>query len=91
MIKVITSAAHRIDVWLHSRFGLKYRVLLTVGLIADIGHRILDAPKQIASHHHLVGIVLAVVLECGLLIHQVAEMDERLGFASKPLNNKSPR
>jgi len=34
----------------------------------------------VASHHHVVGIALAIVLEVGLLIHQVGEMDERLGF-----------
>jgi hypothetical protein len=44
------------------------------GPLADIGHRITDAPKQAASRHHLVGIVLAVVLELGWLIHQVAKM-----------------
>lgn len=80
MIKSVTSAAHLIDRWLHSRFGRAYGVLLTVGLVADIGHRILDAPSQIASHHQVIGIALAVVLELGLLVHQVAEMGERLGF-----------
>ena len=80
MVKFVTSTAYRIDEWLHSRFGRSYRVLLTVGLIADIGHRLMDAPQQVASHHHVVGIALAIVLEVGLLIHQVGEMDERLGF-----------
>jgi len=80
VVKFVTSTAYRIDEWLHSRFGRSYRVLLTVGLIADIGHRLMDAPQQVASHHHVVGIALAIVLEVGLLIHQVGEMDERLGF-----------
>jgi hypothetical protein len=80
VIKFVTRTAHRIDAWLHARFGRRYGVLLTVGLIADIVHRVIDAPKQVASHHHVIGIALAVVLELGLLIHQVAEMDERLGF-----------
>lgn len=80
MVKFVTSTARRFDAWLHSRFGRNYRVLLTVGLIADIGHRVMDAPQQVAAHHHLIGIALAVVLELGLLIHQVGEMDERLGF-----------
>ena len=92
MIKSVTSTAYQIDKWLHTRLGRAYRVLLTVGLIADIGHRVLNAPKQIAAHHHLVGIVLAVVLELGLLIHQVAEMDERLEFRRQlQANNKNPR
>ena len=92
MIKFVTSTSYQIDKWLHTRLGRAYGVLLTVGLIADIGHRVLDAPKQIASHHHLVGIVLAVVLELGLLIHQVAEMDERLGLRQqRQPNNTNPR
>ncbi len=91
VIKFVTSTAHKIDKWLHIRLGRSYRVLLTVGLIADIGHRVLDAPRQIASHHHLLGIVLSVLLELGLLIHQVAEMDERLGFRQElQPNNKKP-
>lgn len=80
MIKFITSTARRIDAWLHFRLGRSYKVLLTIGLIADIGRRVIDAPKQIASRHHVIGIALAVVLELGLLIHQVGEMDERFGF-----------
>ena len=80
MIKFVTSTALKIDQWLHSRFGHSYRTLLTVGLFADIGRRVIDAPKQVASHHHVVGIALAVVLELGLLVHQIGEMDERLGF-----------
>jgi hypothetical protein len=80
VVKLVTSTARRIDAWLQFRFGRSYGVLLTVGLIADIGHRLIDAPKQVASHHHVVGIGLAVVLELGLLIHQVGEMDERFGF-----------
>jgi hypothetical protein len=83
VVKFITSTAHRLDAWLHSRFGRGYRVLLTVGLIGDIGHRLMDAPRQVASHHHLIGIVLFVALDLALLIHQVGEMDERLGFRAR--------
>ena len=85
MIKFVTHTAYQIDSWLHSRVGRTYGVLLTVGLIADIVHRVIEAPKQVALHHHLIGIALAVVLELGLLIHQVAEMDERLGFREEPI------
>lgn len=84
MIKGLTAAAYRIDTWLHAHLGLKYGVLLTVGLIIDIGRRALDAPKQIAAPHHLVGTALSILLECGLLIHQVAELYERLGFREQP-------
>jgi hypothetical protein len=79
VIRFLTSAAFRTDAFLHSHSGRKYGALLTFGLIADIGQRVVGAPKQIASRQHLVGTALAVVLECGLLIHQVAEMYERLG------------
>ena len=80
MVKLVTFVAYRADTWLHTRLGRGYRVLLTVGLIADIGHRLWAVPMQISSHHRLAGIILAVALEVGLLIHQVAEMNERLGF-----------
>jgi len=85
VIKFLTSAAFRTDAFIHSHLGRKYGALLTFGLIADIGQRVLGAPKQIASHQHLVGTALAVVLEFGLLIHQVAEIYERLGFREQPL------
>ena len=83
MIQFITSTAYKIDQWLHTRLGRKYRVLLTIGLMADIAQRIVNMPKQVTGHHRF-GVVLAIVLELGLLIHQVAEMYERLGFREQP-------
>ncbi len=83
MIKLVTSTARRADAWLHSRFDPAYRVLLTVGLVTDIGRHIVEAPRHVASHHHLIGIALSVALELALLVHQVGEMDGRLGFRAK--------
>ncbi len=39
----------------------------------------LDAPKAVESRQHLIGLILAIALEVGLLIHQVGELHERIG------------
>ena len=78
MIHFLTGLAAKADRWLHVRLGRPYRVALSVGLIADIAHRVLDAPQHVQERHHLLGMFLAVAMELALLLHQVAEMHERL-------------
>lgn len=78
MIRFLTRPAARLDQWLHARLGRPYGVLLSIGLMVDIGHRVMDAPKHIQEKHRLIGEGLAIIMELALLLHQVGEMHERL-------------
>ena len=89
MIRFLIGAVSRIDDWLH-RLGRPYRVMLSIGLIADIGHRIFDASKHVQERQHVVGMILAVVMELALLIHQLAEMHERLGHRPGSASDAPP-
>jgi hypothetical protein len=79
VFRTLTKLALKWDRWLHQRFGRVYGIALSVGLISDIIHRVLDAPAHVKERHHLIGVILAVAMEAGLLIHQIGEMHERLG------------
>jgi hypothetical protein len=79
MIRVLTGAAFQIDAWLHRRLGRAYRMMLSVGLVVDIVHRIIEAPEHVETRPHLTGIILAVAMELALLLHQVGELHHRLG------------
>ncbi len=57
--------------------------MLSVGLVADIAHRILEAREHVEKHTHLFGLVLAVLMELALLIHQVGELHHRFGGGAK--------
>ena len=79
MIRGLVRTAFQIDAWLHRRLGRAYGVMLSVGLVLDIAHRILEAPEHVEHRHHLIGMVLAVAMELGLLLHQVGELHHRFG------------
>jgi hypothetical protein len=64
----------QLDAWLHRRLGGPYAVALSVGLLVDIAHRIHDAPQHVESKHRLIGVVPALFMEIGLLIHQLGEV-----------------
>ncbi len=83
MFRVLARIAFQIDAWLHHRLGRPYGVMLTAGLMLDIFHRIADTPRQVESHHNLLGVAAAVAMEFALLIHQFAEMHHRLGSKAK--------
>jgi hypothetical protein len=79
MFRALFRSASAIDRRLHERFGRAYGVFLSIGLTADIVHRILDAPGHVGERPRLIGVALAVVMELALLLHQLGEMHERLG------------
>ena len=83
MIRGLTRIAYEIDEWLQHRLGRAYRVMLSAGLVIDIAHRILEIREHVETRHHLIGVVLAVVMELALLIHQVGEMHHRLGRSAQ--------
>jgi len=88
MFSVVFRTAFRLDAWLHRRLGRGYRALLSVGLVIDIVHRILETPRHISERPRLIGVVLAVVMEVALLIHQLGELHVR--FAGKGAHPAPP-
>ena len=82
MMGFLTGPAARMDGWLHERLGRPYGIALSVGLVADLVHRVLEAPAHVQGRRHLIGMALVVLLELGLLLHQLAELHERFGSSS---------
>jgi hypothetical protein len=64
----------RLDEWLQERFGRPYIILLGIGLIIDIGHRVSEVHEEATKPHRLLGLALGIALELGLLIHQLGEL-----------------
>lgn len=77
MFRLVIRVASQLDAWLHQRLGRPYAVALSAGLIVDIVHRVHDAPQHLESKHRLIGVALALLMEIGLLIHQLGELHER--------------
>ena len=74
MLGPFSKACRRLDEWLQERLGRPYIILLGVGLIIDIVHRVSELRDEATKPHRLIGLVLGIVLELGLLIHQVGEL-----------------
>ena len=85
MFRAVFRSASALDQWLHHRFGRAYAVFLSIGLIADIVHRVWNAAGHVEERHRLIGMALAVTMELALLLHQLGEMHERLGPLKGPV------
>ncbi len=88
MIRAITGAALRLDLWLQDRLGRPYHALLGVGLIIEIVRRLIEIPERAASMHRLVPVVLLILLEAALLIHQVGALSHHV--APRPRRPPEP-
>jgi hypothetical protein len=78
MIASLLAACAKFDRWLHARLGRPYGLVLTVGLMFEIGHRLAEAPQKAGEAHRLVGLGLLVLLNAALLLHQLGELGERI-------------
>jgi hypothetical protein len=85
----LTAKVAWLDDSLQRRLGAPYRVLLTVGLVIDIVHRVKEAPEHVENVHGWVAVGLAVVMEGGLLIHQVAELHHRSRAGRKAAHRRA--
>jgi hypothetical protein len=86
MVSALLTRCTRLDNWLHEKFGRPYGVVLTVGLILEIGHRMTEAPNRLFETSHVVQLVLLILLDAALLLHQLGELGERL---SRRTNHRS--
>ena len=53
-------------------------ILLGVRLIIDIAHRITELRDEATKPHRMIGLILGIVLELSLLIHQIGKLDHHL-------------
>ena len=83
MISALLAPCAKLDQWVHQRLGRPYGVVLTVGLIIEIAHRLAEAHRRM-SEASLVELVLLVLLNGALLLHQLAELSERVSARPKP-------
>jgi hypothetical protein len=78
MIREITHGALKLDTWLQEKLGRPYNVLLSIGLVSELVQRLSELPKKITTMPHLVGDVVAALIEVALLIHQVGALSHRI-------------
>ncbi len=84
MFAPLLALCARIDAWLHARLGRPYGIVLTVGLTFEIVRRLCEAPERLGQAKQLTGLVLLILLNAALLVHQLAELGERVGRRVKP-------
>jgi len=71
MIHSIALAAHRLDAWLQAHLGRPYNVLLGIGLTVEIIRRLVELPQHAVLGPQMLGMVVLIVMNLALLIHQV--------------------
>ncbi|MDB5480674.1 MAG: hypothetical protein JWO83_1727 [Caulobacteraceae bacterium] len=81
MIHSIALAAHRLDQWLQARLGRPYHVLLGIGLTVEIIRRLVELPHHAALGPKLLGVIVLIVMNLALLIHQVGQLSHHTGRA----------
>jgi len=79
MLHSIALAAHRLDAWLQARLGRPYNALLGVGLTVEIIRRLTELPHHAVEASRLLGVVVLIVMNLALLIHQLGELSHHTG------------
>lgn len=79
MIKLVIRGCLRLDTWLQDRLGRPYNVALGIGLIIEICRRLGEVPHHMESAPRLFGVVLVVLFETALLIHQIGALWHHFG------------
>lgn len=78
MIHAITRGALRLDLWLQEKIGRPYHAILGVGLVIEIVRRITEIPQRVASVQRLGAVIVLLVMESALLIHQVGALSHHI-------------
>ena len=68
-----------LDTWLQDRLGRPYNIALGLGLVVEIGRRLGEVPHHLESAPRLLGVVLVVLFETALLIHQIGALSHHFG------------
>ncbi len=81
MFATLLAACTKLDAWLHRKIGRPYGIVMTVGLVVEIVHRLSETPKRIGEAKGFIALVLLVLLNAALLINQLGDLGER--FATR--------
>ena len=79
-------AAARLDARLQARLGRPYNLILAVGLMIEIAHRVRESIEKAGSARSLAGEIALLLLEAALLIHQLGELSHH--FEESPSNDR---
>jgi hypothetical protein len=74
MIKGLIQGAAEADDWLDRRLGRPYAAILVIGLVAEIGRRIVELFEHRLDQMRLVQVAWLLALNAALLIHQLASL-----------------
>ena len=83
MLRFITSYALHLDEALQRKLGRPYNAMLAAVLVGEIVRRALEFPQKLASKKGLVGLLLSILVELALLIHQIGALDHHLARRSR--------
>lgn len=79
MILELGKGAEWLDNWLQTRLGRPYNIVLAIGLVAEIVERVRHFPEALHSAPNELRLVLLVVMEVMLLIHQFSILSHHIG------------
>jgi hypothetical protein len=79
MILELGRGVEWLDDWLQTRLGRPYNIILAVGLVAEIVGRVRHFPEALHSAPNELRLVLLVVMELMLLIHQLSILSHHIG------------
>jgi hypothetical protein len=89
MLKFITSSALRLDEYLQEKLGRPYNVMLAVLLMGEIVRRAAEFPHKLTSKINILGIILSIIVEMALLIHQIGALDHHIARRSRSRSGDS--
>jgi len=78
MILELGRGAQRLDAYLQRRLGWPYNIFLAVGLGAEVVERVRGLTHSISSIPKEVELVLILVMELALLLHQISVLSHHL-------------
>jgi hypothetical protein len=78
MIEMPLRYAHRLDAWLRLRLGPPYHVILSLGLLIEIGRHCHELAELGAAPGGILRMALQLVLYSVLLVHQLGELSAHL-------------
>jgi hypothetical protein len=74
MIESVLRWAHRLDAWLHRRFGRPYHAILGLGLLIEIGRHVHELGELRDSPTRIVRVAFQLIFYSVLLVHQLGEL-----------------
>jgi hypothetical protein len=81
MLTNLSRRAYELDIWLHENVGRPYIAILSLGLaismldsVRSLAHTLSDSVNDLGD---IIGLLLALAFQSGLLINQMAQWHER--------------